>query len=332
MAADLAFLTRLHGPQHDAVPCAKTQTQISHGGSQGFKSPHLHPQTSRSERRQRRAGGAHCMLRPRCGRKLKSQCSPKALRGQPTQAQASHNDHAAWSPPAASRWRSRAHPAPLPVGHPGRRPSPSRPSAGPARPAPASSARLQPRADDAPSWTWRATTPTPAIPAVRLPAHRHTPRPHSCRTQRTPERTDAGGPGAGHWTPERSDVRTGHRSRGQAPMRHRTLAPDTGHRTPDAGHGRGHGDDSTAGIRASLAATPSDRTLRRAPCLCSRTTSRLLGRFAGPAAPRRIALLGKWFGVRVERRVRRQVLWRRLQYARWPVLRTALELQNMSRG
>ena len=25
MAADLAFLTRLHGPQHDAVPCAKTQ-------------------------------------------------------------------------------------------------------------------------------------------------------------------------------------------------------------------------------------------------------------------------------------------------------------------
>src|SRR4029453_12833940 len=25
MAADLAFLTHLHGPQHDAVPCAKTR-------------------------------------------------------------------------------------------------------------------------------------------------------------------------------------------------------------------------------------------------------------------------------------------------------------------
>src|SRR5215207_224526 len=37
----------------------------SHGGSQGFKSPHLHPQHCRSERRQRRAGGAHLMLGPR---------------------------------------------------------------------------------------------------------------------------------------------------------------------------------------------------------------------------------------------------------------------------
>jgi hypothetical protein len=37
----------------------------SHGGSQGFKSPHLHPQPRRSERRQHRAGGAHCKSRPR---------------------------------------------------------------------------------------------------------------------------------------------------------------------------------------------------------------------------------------------------------------------------
>jgi hypothetical protein len=43
---------------------------------------------------------------------------------------------------------------------------------------------------------------------------------------------------------------------------HRTLALDTGHWTPDAEHERGHGDDSTAGIRTSLAATPSDRMLR----------------------------------------------------------------------
>jgi hypothetical protein len=74
-------------------------------------------------------------------------------------------------------------------------------------------------------------------------------------------RRNARTPGAGHWTPGRSDTCPGHRSRGQAPW-----TPDarTGHWTPDAGHGRGHGDDSTAGIRTSLAATPSDRTLRRA--------------------------------------------------------------------
>jgi hypothetical protein len=48
----------------------------SHGGSQGFKSPHLHPQTRRSERRQRRAGGAHCILRPPHGRTRKSQPRP----------------------------------------------------------------------------------------------------------------------------------------------------------------------------------------------------------------------------------------------------------------
>ena len=141
----------------------------------------------------------------------------------------------------------------------------------------------------------RPRRPRPSQRCVCRP-HRHTrdliPAGHSGRRNaRTPR--------AEHWTPERSDARTGHRSRGQAPVGHRTLAPDTGHRTPDAGHGRGHGDDSTAGIRASLAATPSDRTLRRAPCLCSRTTSRLLGRFAGPAAPRRIALLRRF---RVERR------------------------------
>ena len=34
------------------------------------------PETSRSERRQRRAGGAHCMLRPHHGRTRKSQSSP----------------------------------------------------------------------------------------------------------------------------------------------------------------------------------------------------------------------------------------------------------------
>jgi hypothetical protein len=102
----------------------------------------------------------------------------------------------------------------------------------------------------------RSRRPRPSQPCGCRP-HRHALRPHSRRTQRTPE--------VGHWTPGRLDARTGHRSPGQAPRdsghSHRT--PDTGHRTPDTGQERGHGDDSTAGVRTSLAATPSDRTLRR---------------------------------------------------------------------
>jgi hypothetical protein len=214
----------------------------SHGGSQGFKSPHLHPQPCRSERRQRRVGGAHCRLRPQRGRNLKSQCSPEPLRGQPTQAQASHDDHAAWSPLAASRWAILARNPASPVGHRStwpsakrRRPSPSRPSAGPARPAPASSARLQPRADDAPSWTWRATTPTPSISSRTAAGPTATPRYLIAVGHRG--HRDAQTPNAGHWTPGRSDARTGHRTpvpwtgkRG-----HWSLAPDTGHRTLDTG-------------------------------------------------------------------------------------------------
>jgi hypothetical protein len=156
------------------------------------------------------------------------------------------------------------------------------PAAGPARPVPASRARLQPRADDAPSWTRRATTPTPAIPAVRLPAP--PPRP---TTSFPSDTTDTGGRTL---APGRSDARTGHRSLGQA-------LRDTGrpHRTPDAGQERGHGDDSTAGVRTSLAATPSDRTLRR-PTVFALP---LPAGSAGQAAPRRTAVLGR---LRVQRR------------------------------
>jgi hypothetical protein len=92
---------------------------------------------------------------------------------------------------------------------------------------PASRARLQPRADDAPSWTRRATTPTPAIPAVRLPAP--PPRP---TTSFPSDTTDAGGRTLDTWT-----LRRPHRTpiTGQAPRGHRTLdrTPHTGHRTPD---------------------------------------------------------------------------------------------------
>ena len=102
-----------------------------------------------------------------------------------------------------------------------RRPSPSRPSAGPARPAPASSARLQPRTDDAPSWTWRATTPTPAIPSRTAAGPTATPHdliPVGHNRRRRPDTghldTQTPAPDTDHLDRPRGtpDARTGHRT------------------------------------------------------------------------------------------------------------------------
>jgi hypothetical protein len=139
---------------------------------------------------------------------------------------------------------ARAHPAYLgrPPGRPGptanhlprQRPSPSRPFVGPARPAPASRVRLQPRADDAPSWTRRATTPTPGHPSHAAAGLHHArdliPVGYSGRRNaRTP---DAGRwrPDSGHLDAQTPAPDTGHWT---GPVEHRTLAPDTGHRMLD---------------------------------------------------------------------------------------------------
>jgi hypothetical protein len=53
--------------------------QTSHGGSQGFKSPHLHPKHCRSERRQRRAGGALCNHKSPSSRKAYSDQATRPL-------------------------------------------------------------------------------------------------------------------------------------------------------------------------------------------------------------------------------------------------------------
>ena len=107
-------------------------------------------------------------------------------------------------------------------------------SAGPAPPAPASSTRRRLRQTMSRSWTQRATTPTPAIPAVRLPAHRRAPGPHFGRTQRTRQRTDTGRrhrtPDSGHLDAQTPAPDTGHRSRGQA-----SVDTARSHRTPDTG-------------------------------------------------------------------------------------------------
>ena len=162
-------------------------------------------------------------------------------------------------------------------------------SAGPAPPAPASSTRLRLRQTTSRAWTQRATTPTPAIPAVRLPAppprsrtslrpdtadaatHKHrtpTPDADTGRRHRTPT------PDAGQRTPGRSDVRTGHWTpvpwtgkRG-----HWSLAPDTGHRTL-----AGDVDRLTKARPASGPPGPPRRATARwhaPPCSCGRRLRR----------------------------------------------------------
>ena len=113
-------------------------------------------------------------------------------------------------------------------------------SAGPA-PAPASSTRRRLRQTTSRSWTQRATTPTPAIPAVRLPA----PPPRS-RTSLRPDIADAAThkhrtptPGAdtGRWTADTWTLRRPHRTLDIGPVDRQawTLVTRTGHRTLDTG-------------------------------------------------------------------------------------------------
>ena len=152
-------------------------------------------------------------FRPRCGRKLKPQCSPEALRDQPTQAQASHNDHVAWSPPAAVPDGRTSHASSLSrSAWPTANHLPRRPSDPPL----AQHGLPQLRGQAPTSGRRRAVTdmagdhPTPAIPS----------------------RAAAGPP------PRPRDlIAVGHRGRRNA----RTPGPDTGHldaRTPapDTGH------------------------------------------------------------------------------------------------
>jgi hypothetical protein len=221
--------------------------QISHGGSQGFKSPHLHPTTCSSERRQRRAGGAHCTLRPQHGRKRRSQSSQEGLQrpGDSTLGLTRR--------PRSVVATSLRRPAPLPAGDPRTHPAssaatrstdhcstPSRgdgqvqanASAGPA-------GLRQPRSPGSDSGSRGAgrghsgrLRARPSQPCGYLPtASLHDlPVGHSGHgSARTPDTH----PWTGHWTADtgRSDAHTGHRtaSRGQA-----RVDVVRSHRTPDA--------------------------------------------------------------------------------------------------
>jgi hypothetical protein len=276
----------------------------SHGGSQGFKSPHLYPQPCRSERRQRRAGDAHCSLRPHCGRKLKTRPAGKVLRDQAARPQASHNDHAAWSPPADYRRAVLARIQPLPVSHAvdlaTAQPPPTTTKSKPALRWPstayasfecqaASSGRRRAVVDTAgdhadPGHPSRAT----ACPTATL--HDLIPVGHSGRRNpRTPDaHTGRRRPDTGHL-----DAQTSARTPDTDHLDRHPWDTGRSHRTPteDAGRERGHGDDSTAGIRTSLATTPSNRTLGRPTVFQLAHYQPLLSHSAGQAAPRRTAVL-----------------------------------------
>jgi hypothetical protein len=114
----------------------------------------------------------------------------------------------------------------------------------------ASSKRQAPtRADDVPVVQTAGDHADPGHPSVRLPAHRRAPRLHFGRTQRTRTRTDTGRRTLDTWTLGRP-----HRTldTGGVDRHVWTLDARTEHWTPDAGRGRGQGDDGMAGIRAVL--------------------------------------------------------------------------------
>jgi hypothetical protein len=140
------------------------------------------------------------------------------------------------------------------------------------------------------SWTQRATTPTPAIQAygcLPTPRSRTSLRPDTADAATHRHRTPT--PDAGQRTPGRSDARTGHR-------------------TPDAGRGRGQ--VTTARPASGPPEPPRRATVRwdAQPCSCGRAPAALGSpcRLGGEAAfQREIAsrrqLLGR--SARVERRL-----------------------------
>jgi hypothetical protein len=207
--------------------------QISHGGSQGFKSPHLHPQEPQV--RAPSASSGRRSLHVAAAARPQAQVAAQPRRLAATR-RVGPRPHAMTT--QRGRYSLRT-PARLPTGRSSRASGLSwsatgRPSHCPTTcrdddgqvqaDASAGPARLrQPRPSGSDPGRRRAGRDAdPAPPAMRLLARRRPPRPHSGRTQRTRERTDTGRP---HWTPRRP---------------HRTLDTgrvDTGrsHRTLDAG-------------------------------------------------------------------------------------------------
>jgi hypothetical protein len=166
------------------------------------------------------------------------------------------------------------------------------------------------------------------------PRHAAACPPPPSRTSLRSKTADAGT--HGHRTPDAWTLRRPHRTldTGRVDRHAWTLDARTGRRTPDAGRGRGHGDEGTAGVRTSWATTPNGLTLGH-PTVFLCTAPAALGNHDGsalghlperdcllalpascsvtpPAAKRRLGALlsSDDFGSRVEREAQGQVLWR----------------------
>jgi hypothetical protein len=166
---------------------------------------------------------------------------PGQPRGRPATATTSHDDGRAkpTSPLAQHSLRQLERQAPTGRrragrGHGGRPRRPGGPSRAAACPPPRSLTSLRP--DTADVGTHGQRTPT------------------GDRTPNTGDRP------ADTWT-----LRRPHRTldTGRVDRQAWTLVARTGHWTPDAGRGRGQGDDGTAGIQTSWTTTPGDRALGR---------------------------------------------------------------------
>jgi hypothetical protein len=234
MAADLAFLTRLHGPQHDAVPCTKpryrSRTEEARGSNPLTSTPKPAGQGV--------ASFESAALTACCGRAAAATSSHSAAqrlseanRPRPRpHTMTTQRGHHQLPPDGRSSCASSLSRSAWPVANhrPRRRPSPKSTLRWPST-ACASFERQAPT-----SGRRRAVMNMAGDHAD--PGH---PKPYGCRPPPHPATSlpvghrDAQTPDAGHWTPGRSDARTGHRSPGQAPVGHRTLAADTGHRMPD---------------------------------------------------------------------------------------------------
>jgi hypothetical protein len=307
VTADAAIDGYWPGVSHPSSPVLNpTQFLVGRPGtdlarrSQGFKSPHLHPQHCRSERRQPRAGDARCHVaaapRPqahvtvqpgrlsetrRLGPRPHTLTTERGRRRLPTDGRSSRIHPASPGRPCgrSGHCSTTAHDedqveADPPLAQHGLR-QPQAPRSTPSR---------------------RAVVDTPGDHAARpsqlhdcLP-HCHAPRAFRSDTAdagRHGHRTatpDAGGRTLDTWTLRH---RTGHRSVGQPLVGHWTLSPDT-----DA-------DRATTAQPASEPLGPPRRATaywNAQPCSCSRTTRQLLGRSVGQAAPRRTALLRRISG------------------------------------
>jgi len=255
-AADLAFLTRSHGPQRCGLPYVesryRSRTEEARGSNPLTSTPNLAGQSVASVER--------AALTACCGRATAASVSRsparKARSDQATRPWTFHGDHGAWSPP------------PTRATHPLRRQTVrTRSHAGSRRWSSRSGARRDGQ--------------TRPLLAVWLPPHRRAPRSHRCRHRGRGRGTrghrprDTGRPhrtvDSGSWT---------------SPARTLDVHSDTGHRTRGRDRVLGLGDLDTAGTGQTSRTTTTTRPPAGTPNVDLWTAPAALGNDDGSATMR----------------------------------------------